>query len=268
MALQPEKAEWAERGLIGGPLRSEVYLKALSRTGDEKSGDKVKSSSWFLVSGALFVAFNPAGVYSQTLRPAIASKSQQLETLTFEQCLERALKTNRTRKISQFEVELAEAQHREALSGYWPQISAKAGVQRSDQPINLLFPSLEVPVPAEHIPVAGGAALVTIPANAFGPGFPPSNVSLPVSYPGQIINTPAQNLGVSAQNIKLLDRDLASGRLDVTYLLYDGGMRRGLREQSAAGVDAMLAESKRTDLAVADSVCRMYWSAVMAHQLR
>ncbi len=190
------------------------------------------------------------------------------EVLTLEQCLQRALQSNHQRKISQFAVQLAEAQHRQALSGYWPQINFKAGVMRSDQAINFLFPAQNIGIPAGAIPVPGGAALVTIPANAFGPGFPPASVQLPVSYPGQTVNTPAQSLPVPGQSLKVLDRDLATGSLNMTWLLYDGGWRKGLRDQSTAGVDAMLAEAKRTDLEVAETVRRMYWSAVLARQLQ
>ncbi len=200
--------------------------------------------------------------------PQQVEASLSLKTLTLEQCLEQALASNHQRKISQFAVQLAEAQHRQALAGYWPQVDFKAGVQRSDQAVDFLTPAQSVAIPVSQIPIAGGTALVTIPANAFGPGFPPAPVRLPVSYPGQTINTPAQSLPVAAQNYKVLDRDLATGSLNLTWLLYDGGMRRGLREGSAAGIDAALAEAKRTDLEVADAVRRMYWSAVLARQLQ
>ncbi len=191
-----------------------------------------------------------------------------VESLSLNECIERALAGNHRHKISQFAVALAEAQHREALSGYWPQLKLQGGIQRSDQPINFLLPNQTVPIPAQQIPVSGGAALVTIPANAFGPGFPPANVQLPVNYPGQTIHTPAEALTVQGQSLKVADRDLASGSLTTTWLLFDGGLRKGLREQSTAGLNAMVAEAKRTDLDVADTVARYYWAGVLAHQLK
>jgi outer membrane protein len=54
----------------------------------------------------------------------------------------------------------------------------------------------------------------------------------------------------------------------VKWLLFDGGMRKGLREQSGGWLEMMRQESRRTDLEIADTVKRYYWGAVLAHQLR
>jgi outer membrane protein TolC len=191
-----------------------------------------------------------------------------IRDLTLQQCLDMALQENHRRPASKFAVAMAEAQHRQALAGYWPQVNLKGGYQRLDEPLNFIFPSSAVPIPAQTIPVPGGSALVTIPANAFGPGFPPANVQLPVSYPGQAVNTPAQNYVVPEQNIRVLDRDLLLGSLNLTWLLYDGGMRSGLRAQTGGLVAMMREEARRTDLEIIDSVKRMYWGAVLARQVR
>jgi outer membrane protein len=45
--------------------------------------------------------------------------------LTLEECIEIALKNNRRRPASRYAVELAEAQHKQALSTYWPQLNAR-----------------------------------------------------------------------------------------------------------------------------------------------
>ncbi|HSW49678.1 MAG TPA: hypothetical protein VLH09_05850 [Bryobacteraceae bacterium] len=98
--------------------------------------------------------------------------------------------------------------------------------QRLDQALqaNHRRPASAFPVPAQTIPVPGGAALVTIPANAFGPGFPPASA-----------------FGIPEQNIKALDRNLVMGSLDFKWLLFDGGMRSGLRAQTS-GLVAMMRE--------------------------
>ena len=49
------------------------------------------------------------------------------DELTLEQCLTEAMEKNHRRPASRFAVAVAEAQHRQALAGYWPQISANAG---------------------------------------------------------------------------------------------------------------------------------------------
>jgi len=63
----------------------------------------------------------------------------------------------------------AEAQHRQALAGYWPQLSAKAGWFRLDEPPNFVFPASSMYVPSQTVNVPAGTAMVTIPANSFAP---------------------------------------------------------------------------------------------------
>lgn len=123
-------------------------------------------------------------------------------------------------------------------------------------------------IPAQSITVPGGMANVTIPANAFAPGFPPQNVQLPVAYPGQTINTPAQAFPVPEQDVKLMDPSSFVTSANLTWLLYDGGMRQGMRQQAQGGIDAAKEEVRRTDLELTDGVKRMYYGAVLSRQLR
>ena len=91
---------------------------------------------------------------------------------------------------------------------------------------------------------------------------------MPVNFPGQTYKTAAQVFAIPQQNVKVLDQDLASGSLNMAWLLWDGGMRKGLREQAARQRGHDAGEARRTDLEIADSVTRMYWGAVLARQLR
>jgi formylglycine-generating enzyme required for sulfatase activity len=154
--------------------------------------------------------------------PAVAEASKPL---SLEECLDIALKKSHRRPASQFAVAMAEAQHRQALAGYWPQVNFQGGYQRLSKPLNFLFPASVMQIPAESITAPSGMAMVTIPAGAFGPGFPPSTVQLPVSYPGQTINTPAQLFPIPEQNVKVVDNDIESTSIDLKWLLLDGGMR-------------------------------------------
>lgn len=189
------------------------------------------------------------------------------QTLSLQQCLTMAMEKNHTRPASQFAVAIAEVQHRQALAGYWPQINASGGVKRADEAPNFIFPASQMYIPAQSVTVPGGQALVTIPANAFGPGFPPTTVQLPVAYPGQTINTPQQLFPVPAQNVKLLNPTNSIVQGDFKWLLLDGGMRRGYAEQAQGGVGVAKADAHRTDLELADSVTRIYYGAVLARQL-
>ncbi len=224
-----------------------------------------RNSLVLLLASVAVISLAEPNLSAQTAAPASAAPA--VETLTLAECTTRALASNHKRKISRFEVEMAQALHRQALSGYWPQVNFEAGIQRSDQPVNFLFPARAINVPPTEISVPATSALVTIPANAFGPGFPPANVQLPVASGPQTVRTSAETLAVPQQSVKIADRDLASGSINASYLIFDGGLRKGFREQSMANLEAMKAEAHRSDLEVEDSVRRMYWAAVLAHQL-
>ncbi|MCU0573591.1 MAG: TolC family protein [Syntrophobacteraceae bacterium] len=187
--------------------------------------------------------------------------------MTLDECLTTAMENSHRRPASNFAVAMAEAQHRQALAGYWPQVNLKGAFMRLDEPPNFLFPASSFNVPAQSFSIPGGTMSVTIPANAFGPGFPPGNIQLPIAFPGQTINTPPQKLKIPAQDVKLMDRDSFMASVNATWLLYDGGMRKGLREQAGGGLEIARQDARRTDLEIIDSVKRLYYGAVLARQL-
>lgn len=190
------------------------------------------------------------------------------QVLSVEECLRLAMEMNHRRPASQFAVAMAEAQHRQALAGYWPQISAKGGWTQLSQAPNFVFPASMMYIPSQTVNVPGGTASVTIPANAFGPGFPPAAVQMPVSFPGQSVSTTPQLFSIPEQNIKLANPQNFAATGNLTWLLFDGGMRKGYREQAQGAVQAAKAEQRRTDLEITDSVVRLYYGALLARQLR
>jgi outer membrane protein TolC len=150
--------------------------------------------------------------------------------LTLDACLDEAMLNSHRRPASKFAVAMAEAQHRQALAGYWPQINANVGYQRMDEAPDFLFPASKIPIPATPY-------------------------------------TPASSMEIPAQDVKLMDPDNFTTSLNATWLLYDGGMRKGMREQTGELVEMMKQEARRTDLEIADSVKRLYYGAVLAQQL-
>jgi len=54
--------------------------------------------------------------------------------------------------------------------------------------------------------------------------------------------------------------------VDAKWLLYDGGMRKGLRT-GRGWLEMAKQDSRRTDLELVDSVKRLYYGAVLARQL-
>ena len=159
---------------------------------------------------------------------------------SLEECLEQALQNNRRRPASRYAVEMAEAQHRQVLAGYWPQISLKLGYQRLDDDPNFIFPAFNFEIPM------GG--------------------TIPIDIPG-VGMVPVDRITIPEQDIKLMDKETYRASLGGSWLIYDGGMRKGYREQTAGVLEMMKQEARRTDLEVIDSVNRLYYGAVMAIQL-
>ena len=203
--------------------------------------------------------------------------------MSLDDCIAAALEKNHARPASLFALAAAEAQHKQALSGYWPQVSLKGAYEIMDEPQNYIFPSSTFAVPAMSIPVPGqtfnvpaGTAMVTVPAQLLNPLAPPgATVQLPVStpaqsfaVPGQTFHTPASSITVPDQEIKLMDEESWYASLGGQWLLYDGGMRSGLREQARAGVAVARADLRRSELKIVDDVTRLYYGAVMARQVR
>jgi outer membrane protein TolC len=189
------------------------------------------------------------------------------QVLSLNDCLRIAMEKNHSRPASQFAVAMAEAQHRQALAGYWPQINAKGGLEEMSSSPNFMYPASAMEIPAQSITVPGGTATVTIPANAFGPGFPPVAVQMPVSFPGQTVNTNAQIFPIPAQDVKLMSPLTESVSGDFKWLLFDGGMRKGYSEQSLGATNVAKAEVRRTDMELTENVIRLYYGAVLARQL-
>ena len=217
-----------------------------------------------IASIVLFVlayAFVQAG---ETSSDSGAPPTRGDRAMSLDECLATALQNNHRRPVSRFAVAVAEAQHRQALSGYWPQLKLQASYQRMDEAPDFLFPSTVMGVPAQAITTPASTAMITVPAGVLGP----TAIQLPVSVPSQTITTAAQAYPVPAQDVKLMNPDSFVGSVNLTWLLYDGGLRSGLNQQATSYVEAMKQEARRTDLEIADSVKRMYFGAILAHQLR
>ena len=195
--------------------------------------------------------------------------------LSLDECLEIALAHNHSIPASRYAVVAAEAQHQQALSGYWPQLSVTAGYKRTDEPPNFIFPAGTLHVPPQSIGVPAStfqtpATSITVPAGALGPGSPPISVPVDaqqVHVPGQTFNLPGQEFPIPEQDIRLMDEDSFLASISAQWLIWDGGMRKGLRQQAQAAVDVAHQDVRRTDLEVYDSVVRLYYGAVMARQI-
>lgn len=166
------------------------------------------------------------------------TKKQNLMRLDLEKCLDIAWKNNQRRPASRYSLEAAEAQHKQALSAYWPNFSVKSIYTQLDESPNFIFPARSIPTP--------GQTIVT----PFGP-----------------INVPPSSANVPAQNVKLMDKHNLLTTTSVSYPLFTGGLRVAKVKQAKSGIEAAKQEVRRTDLQVAYDTRRMFYGLVLAKQL-
>jgi len=172
-------------------------------------------------------------LYAEEVWNSEASKKGVL-IASLEECLDIALKNNRQRLVSKFAIDIAEAQHKQALSAYWPQLKVGISATRLDEDVNFIFPE----------------ETSTYTISGLGP-FP---IDATVTVP--------------EKDIKLMDRDTVVSSLNLVYPVYIGGKRGAIAQQAKIGVKVAKESARRTDLQVIYDVKRMYYGAVLTNRLQ
>lgn len=183
---------------------------------------------WTVSAGAM--TGEMASVQRDVVEP-VAVAQHSVGPLSLDECIDIALKKNRFRPAARFAVEIAEAQHKQALSGYWPRMKLSAAWTRLDEDPNFVFPSFSMELPAMSMA-----------------GF---NVQLPP-------------IAVPEQDIRLMDKRVFHSSLDLVYPLYLGGKVSSIVRQADYGVQIANHEARRTDMKVIYDVKRFYYGAVLA----
>lgn len=170
--------------------------------------------------------------------------------LSMEECLNIALKKNRQREVSALAVSIAEYQHKQALSAYWPKLFMNSSFSRLDEDVNFVFPEETATY------AITGMAIPEIP---LGPGMP--------SIPATTLPSQRVSVTVPEKTIKVLDRDSLVGSLELSMPIYTGGIRSAIAKQAELGVKAARHAARRTDLQLIYDVKKIYYGAVLAEIL-
>jgi outer membrane protein TolC len=212
----------------------------------------------------------PALAQDAPLAAAVATAAAQAPAtpaagtvLTLPAAIELARTNNSRKQASGSAVEAADARQQQARSALWPQVNASLAYTHYDQAPNFVFPASSFAIPAMTMQVP--PLPVTIPANAFGPGFPPVNV--PLAVPGGAIQIPSAAVDVPEQNVRLLDPDILLTTLEAIYPIYTGGLARGQIARARAGAEAARQEHRATDAEVVYDTTRAYYGVVLARQM-
>ena len=185
-------------------------------------------------------------------------------SLTLEQCIAAAIDRDGRQRAAGHEIDIATARRGQALSSRYPSLSATLAATRFDEDPNFIFPSSTMGIPASSITIP--PMVMTLPANAFGPGFPP--VPVPMQIPGSAMAVPAQLFEVPEQDVRLMDKTLYSGTVKAMYAIYTGGLAGARIAQTRAGVEAARHGRQQTSAEIAFDVTRAYYGVVLAHKLR
>ncbi|MCD2449124.1 TolC family protein [Methylicorpusculum oleiharenae] len=156
------------------------------------------------------------------------------ENLSLQDCIEIALQRNQQMQISSASIAMAEAQYQQAMSAYWPRISADVNAQRADEDRTFSGKT------SVKLPPALGAAL----GGAVG-GAPIS--SLPMDL-----------------DVKLFDRDMLTTSVNLTYPIFTGGRRGAIVDQAEKGLAIAEIGERKTRLEVIRDVKKYYYGALFA----
>ncbi|KPA19463.1 transporter [Candidatus Magnetomorum sp. HK-1] len=181
------------------------------------------------------------------LQPSIYADTTEINTpkaFDLQQCIEVALKNNHQRKISKLSIEMAEAQYKQALSAFYPQINAGFSAVRMDEPHNFLFP--------EEV----SQYQIQLPAQLMNPSAPPG-AKIPMDT----------TVVVPEKNVKLLDRDTLLSRAEMTWPIYMGGYRRALAQRADIGIQSAKIYANRTDIQLIHDVSQKYYGALLSRIL-
>lgn len=170
---------------------------------------------------------------------ASSESTTQVQVLNLDQCLNLALKNNHLVKISEQTLKIAEAQYKQVMASFWPQISASANYIRLDE-----HPVFVYPEETEEYTVNG------LPLPGLPPGTP---IDMTVTVP--------------EKRTKIMDRTIGTVSLDFLYPLFVGGRRFALRKQAKGQINIRHQEKRRSDLQVVYDVKERYYGNVLAKKL-
>jgi outer membrane protein TolC len=153
--------------------------------------------------------------------------------LDLQTCIEYAKKNHPLNNISKSSIGVSESQLKQAYSAYWPQIDLSASVSTMDESPNFIFPASKFEIPSLGIP---GIELAPI--------------------------------DVPEQNVKLFDKTLVTGSIDVVYPLYTGGYISSLVGQAEGGLLIAKEEARKNELQIVADVKKRFYAVYIMQNLK
>jgi outer membrane protein TolC len=156
--------------------------------------------------------------------------------------------------ISEASLDIAEAQHQQAMSAYWPQLSVQSNASMAEKSTTYSFQGQFA------LPSSFGSALGPI-ANAAAGGGVTGAVAAQ-----QLQKALAAPIPLN-MNLKLIDRDLITSQVNLTYPIFTGMKREALVGQAEKGIKIAEQGKRKTALEIVRDVKKYYYSAQFALQM-
>lgn len=180
-------------------------------------------------------------VFDVNAQPAVDQ-----EKLTLEDCIRIAMVKHQSLAVSDANLAMAEAQYQQAMSAYWPQLAAQVNASRADQDRSY---SLQGQF---SLPPTVAGAIASLSATPQAAQMIQQGLAQPIPL---------------NMDVKLLDRDVMTSSLNLTYPLFTGMKREALVAQSEKGIRIAQEGQRKTNLEIVRDVKKYYYAAQFAIQM-
>ena len=226
--------------------------------------------SMIIISCVLFTHLSQANAqqvinWDKELHTKQAINEKDLLHLTLQDCLDIAFQRNRMRAVSRESINIAQAQHEQALSAYWPQLKFSATAVRMDENPNFIFPSQPLSFGSAGRPFAEAIANAQLAKLGIDPSTPGYAALLATATDNALAGLNSSSM--PEYDVKLMDRDLLTSTLSLTYPLYTGGKISAVAKQAKIGVNISKEDARQTDLQIARDIKQYYYGHIFAKKL-
>ena len=171
----------------------------------------------------------------------VSAEPGQPKKLTLDDCIRIAMAKHQSVGISEANLAMAEAQHQQAMSAYWPQLSVQSNASMAEKSTTYSFQG-QFNLPASISTAAGAVGASGLQKALAAP--------IPINM-----------------NLKLIDRDLITSQVNLTYPIFTGMKREALVGQAEKGIKIAEQGKRKTALEIVRDVKKYYYSAQFALQM-
>ncbi len=176
---------------------------------------------------------------------------QKTEKLTLDDCISIALQKHQSLKVSDAQVQMAESLYQQAMSAYWPRVSASVHAERADQDRTFSAQgSFALPANVGSAMTAAAALQNPQYAQALNAGLAQPISSIPLDI-----------------KMKLYDRDLVTASIDIEYPIFTGLKRPALIGQAKKGIKIAEQGRRKSSLEIVRDVKKYFYAAQFARQM-